>query len=82
MQRLACAIAHECKAARQNAVIGQRGQQLAGAFNARVAPVDARERCPLGALREAANTVALARDANRMRLRVGTQSGGQTRADR
>src|SRR5262249_57252942 len=61
---------------------GERGQELAGPLDARVASIDARQRRPRGAFGKAAEAIALARDAGGVRLRIGAQPGGQTGADR
>ena len=47
---MAAAVAHQRKAARQHAAIGERGQQLSGALQPRGAVVEQRPDRALGAL--------------------------------
>ena len=69
--RVALLVAHQRKAARQHAAIGQRRQQLAAVGDARLQPLrGGRERAPRP-LGQARRAFAVARDRLALRLRVG-----------
>ncbi len=69
--------AHQRKAPRQHAVIGQRGEELAGAFEPRLAPVDQGRRRARGTGAQRIDPLAAAGDAHALGLRIGAQAGGE-----
>ena len=82
-QRLAGEVAHERKAARQHAAIGQRGQQLAVARSTRGRAGAAASPSPAArAPRTLRRAVARARDAGRMRLARWHEPARAVRGDR
>ena len=77
MQGVAVRIAHQSKAAREHATIGQRRQQLAAMGDPRFQPLHRRQQGAAGALGEALGAFAVARDGVALGLRVGELRGLQ-----
>ena len=77
MHRVALLVAHQRKAARQHAAIGQRGQQLPGMHDAGLLPLHQDRQRAAGALGEPQRAFAVARDAVTLRLRIGELRGLQ-----
>ncbi len=71
MHRVAAFVAHQRKAAREHAAIGQRRQQLAAMGDARVETLQGGQKRAAGALGQPLRALAVARDGIALRLRVG-----------
>ena len=81
-QRPPVEIAHQRKAARQHAAMGQRRQQLSAAFDRALRCLIESARRALPAVGERDHTLALAADAVAMRLGVRPQSRRQRATSR
>ena len=66
---------HQRKPPHQHAVIGQRGKELTGTIEPRLAAVDQGHHRPCGAGAQRIDPFAAARDAHALGLRIGTQAG-------
>ena len=71
VHRVPLRIAHQGKAAREHAAVGQRRQQLAAMRDARVETLQSGLKRAAGALGQPLRTFAVARDGIALRLRVG-----------
>ena len=71
MNGVALLVAHQRKAARQHAAIGQRRQQLAAMGDAGLEPLHRRRQRAARALGQPQRAFAVARDGVALRLRIG-----------
>ena len=71
MQGMAGLVAHQRKAAREHAAIGQCGEQLAAVLDAGIQPLQQRHQRAARALGQAMRALALARNRVALRLRIG-----------
>ena len=71
MQRMTRLIAHQRKAAREHAAIGQRRQQLLAAFDPRLKPLQRSRERASRALGQSMRALAVAGDGLTLRLRIG-----------
>ena len=71
MHRVPLRIAHQGKAAREHAAVGQRRQQLAAMAHARVETLQGGQKRAAGALGQPLRALAVARDGVALRLGVG-----------
>ncbi len=71
MHGVAMFVAHQGKAAREHAAVGQRRQQLAAMGDPRVEALQSGQKRAAGALGQPLRTFAVARDRIALRLGVG-----------
>ena len=75
MHREALRVAHQRKAARENAAIGQRRQQLSAVSDPRLLALHQDRQRPPRPLGQSQRALAVARDGLALRLRVGELRG-------